>query len=317
MARRFWGSPEQALGKRIQFGRGSWRSVVGVARDIKYARVTEDPRPHIYLPFWQLYRSNMTFHVRSRDAAPALLERVRAIVQRLDPNLPILNARMLTDQTRSALSVFSMAAGVLMTFGVIAMILTALGTYGMVSYAARQSTHEIGIRIAIGANRADVLRGFLGRGLRLGIVGAVCGLALSAAATRLLASLLYGVSPTDAASFTGASTLVMTIVASWPRSSRHGERHASIRSRRSVIADEGFAVVHGPRSSVSIWFSPNPESRIRIPDPVYFLIVPVTPSGEQLNGSIFSADGAYSFLDRGNGCLKNSGSVRSISTTRR
>ena len=212
MARRFWGSPEQALGKRIQFGRGSWRSVVGVARDIKYARMTEDPRPHIYLPFWQLYRSNMTFHVRSRDAAPALLERVRAIVQRLDPNLPILNARMLTDQTRSALSVFSMAAGVLMTFGVIAMILTALGTYGMVSYAARQSTHEIGIRIAIGANRADVLRGFLGRGLRLGIVGAVCGLALSAAATRLLASLLYGVSPTDAASFTGASTLVMTIV---------------------------------------------------------------------------------------------------------
>jgi hypothetical protein len=212
MARRFWGSPEQALGKRIQFGQGSWRSVAGVAHDIKYARVTEDPRPHIYLPFGQLYRSNMTFHVRSRDAAPGLLERVRAIVQRLDPNLPILNARMLTDQTRSALSVFSMAAGVLMTFAVIAMILTALGTYGMVSYAARQSTHEIGIRIAIGANRTDVLRGFLGRGLRLGIAGAISGLVLSVAATRLLTSLLYGVSPTDAASFTGASTLVMTIV---------------------------------------------------------------------------------------------------------
>jgi len=212
MARRFWGSPEQALGKRLQFGGGVWRSVVGVAHDIKYARVTEDPRPHIYLPFGQLYRSNMTLHVRSRDAAPALLQRVSASVQRLDPNLPILNARMLTEQTRSALSVFSMAAGVLMTFGVIAMILTALGTYGLVSYAVRQSAHEIGIRIAIGANRGDVLRGFLGRGLRLGALGVLCGLALSAGATRLLASLLYGVSPTDVPSFTGASALVMMIV---------------------------------------------------------------------------------------------------------
>jgi len=185
---------------------------VGVAHDIKYARVTEDPRPHMYLPFGQLYRSNMTLHVRSRDAGPALLERVRGIVQRLDPNLPILNARMLTEQTRSALSVFSMAAGVLMTFGVIAMILTALGTYGLVAYAARQSTHEIGIRLAIGANRVDVLRGFLGRGLRLGALGAACGVVLSAAASRLLASLLYGVSPIDARSFSGAFALVMVIV---------------------------------------------------------------------------------------------------------
>jgi predicted permease len=212
MARRFWGSPEQALGKRIQFGGGAWRSVVGVAHDIKYARVTEDPRPHIYLPFGQLYRSNMTLHVRARDAAPALLQRIGASVQRLDPNLPILNARMLTEQTRSALSVFSMAAGVLTTFGVIAMILTALGTYGLVSYAARQSAHEIGIRMAIGADRGDVLRGFLGRGLRLGALGAVCGLVLSAGVTRLLASLLYGVSPTDVPSFTGASALVMVMV---------------------------------------------------------------------------------------------------------
>jgi predicted permease len=212
MSRRFWGSPEQALGKRIRFGGGSWRSVVGVARDIKYARVTEDPRPHVYLPFGQLYRSNMTLHVRSRDAGPALLERVRGIVQRLDPNLPILDARMLTEQIRVALSVFAMAAGVLMAFGVIAMILTALGTYGLVSYAVRQSAHEIGIRMAIGANRLDVLRGFLGRGVRLGVLGAVCGLVLSVAATRFLATLLYGVSPTDARSFTGASVLVMAIV---------------------------------------------------------------------------------------------------------
>jgi ABC-type antimicrobial peptide transport system permease subunit len=92
------------------------------------------------------------------------------------------------------------------------MILTALGTYGLVSYAARQSTHEIGIRIAIGAARIDVLRRFLGRGLRLGAVGAMCGLVLALVIARLLASLLYGVSPTDLVSFAGALALVLAIV---------------------------------------------------------------------------------------------------------
>jgi ABC-type antimicrobial peptide transport system permease subunit len=119
---------------------------------------------------------------------------------------------MLRDQTRSALSIFSMAAGTLTVFGAIAMILTAIGTYGLVSYAARQSTHEIGIRIAIGADRRDVLARFLGRGLRLGTIGAFCGLALSLMIARILATVLYGVSPTDVVSFTAALALVMTIV---------------------------------------------------------------------------------------------------------
>jgi putative ABC transport system permease protein len=134
-------------------------------------------------------------------------------VQSLDPNLPILNARMLTEQIRVALTVFAMAANALTVFGVIAMILTALGTFGLVSYAARQSTHEIGIRIAIGATRSELLRRFLGRGLRLGAAGAACGLVGAALVTSWLSGLLYGVSPMDAASFVGASALVLTTVA--------------------------------------------------------------------------------------------------------
>jgi predicted permease len=212
MARQFWRTPDEALGKRMRLGGGDWRMVIGVVHDIKYARVTEDPRPHVYRPLEQNYLPAMTLHVRSRDPEAALLARMRSTVQTLDPNLPILNARMLTEQTRVALSVFSMAAGVLMVFGVIAMILTALGTYGLVSYAAKQSTHEIGIRIAIGASRAELLRRFLGRGLRLGVAGAACGLVGSVAITRLLAGLLYGVSPTDATSFAGASTMVLATV---------------------------------------------------------------------------------------------------------
>lgn len=212
MARRFWKSPDASLGNRVRVGRGQWRTIVGVARDIKYARVTEEPRPHVYLPVGQDYWSAMAIHVRSRDPEPVLLARLRSTIQTLDPNVPILRSTMLRDQTRAALSIFTMAAGSLMTFGVIAMILTALGTYGLVSYAARQSTHEIGIRIAIGANRQDLLRRFLGRGIKLGAAGAVCGFILSLVIARLLSSLLYGVSPTDVVSFTAALALVMTIV---------------------------------------------------------------------------------------------------------
>ncbi len=212
MARRFWGGPANALGNRIQVSRGQWRTIVGVARDIKYARVTEEPRPHIYLPSGQNYSASMVILTRSQDPDSAFLGRIRATVQSLDPNVPIVRANMLAQQTRAALGIFAMAAGTLTVFGVIAMLLTALGTYGLVSYAARQSTHEIGIRIAIGADRRNLLTRFLARGLRLGIAGTVCGLGLAVIVARLLTSLLYGVSPTDVVSFSAALTLVMTIV---------------------------------------------------------------------------------------------------------
>lgn len=212
MARRFWGTPNQALGNRIRIARREWRTIVGVAADIKYARVTEEPRPHVYLPSAQNYTSSIVIHVRSQDAESALLDRIRSTIQTLDPNVPLVRTNMLRDQTRSALSIFSMAAGTLTVFGAIAMLLTAIGTYGLVSYAARQSTHEIGIRIALGADRLDLLGRFLGRGLWLGTVGAVCGVVLALVAARLLTTLLYGVSATDVVSFAVALALVMTIV---------------------------------------------------------------------------------------------------------
>jgi ABC-type antimicrobial peptide transport system permease subunit len=143
-------------------------------------------------------------HVRSQDAEPALLARIRSTIETLDPNVPLVRTNMLRDQTRSALSIFTMAAGTLTVFGAIAMLLTAIGTYGLVAYAARQSTHEIGIRIAVGADRRDVLGRFLGRGMRLGAAGAALGVVLSLMTARVLSSLLYGVSPTDIVSFTGA-----------------------------------------------------------------------------------------------------------------
>jgi predicted permease len=212
LARRFWSGADAAIGKRLRLSNTEWRTIVGVARDVKYARVTEDARPHVYLPFQQYLNPDMTLLVRSESLSPALIENVRARVLAIDPAVPIVASGLLRDQTRLSLSVYEMAANVLMVFGAVAVLLTSLGTYGLVSYAARQSTHEIGIRIAIGANRGDVIRRFLQRGLLLGGFGALCGFALSVAVTRLLVGILYGVSATDAVSFTVAFAAVLIAV---------------------------------------------------------------------------------------------------------
>jgi hypothetical protein len=235
MARRYWGSPGAALGRRLQANDGSWRTIAGVARDIKYARVTESPRPHVYFPFEQSYASSMVLHARTHEPAAASLSRLRRVVQSLDPNLPILQARELSEYTRLALTVFGMASRVLTLFGGIALLLAALGSYGLVSYTAQQSTREIGIRMAVGANRADVLRKFFGRGVRFGMVGAAIGLAASLAGSRALASLLYGVAATDAVSFSLAS---LACSPSWPqpRCFPPGGHRAPIRSSHSGIS---------------------------------------------------------------------------------
>jgi putative ABC transport system permease protein len=213
MARRFWKTPEAAVGRRLKVdGTGEWRTIVGVVRDIKYTRLNEEPRPYLYAPLGQLYEPNLTLHVRVRDASPAMIQQLRRRVETMDSNVPVLNIRMLEDQFRQATAFYRISATVLGFFGGIASLLAALGTYGLLSYAATQSSHEIGIRIAVGANRVDVLRRFLGNGLRLGAWGTACGLVVAVVLTRLLASVLYGVSPTDAGSFAAASLTVLIIV---------------------------------------------------------------------------------------------------------
>ena len=220
-ARRFWGEPRTALGKRLRVATGESRAIVGVARDIKYARINEEPKPYVYLPFLQSYQSAMILHARGRAGGAALIEQVRGHVRTLDPELPILDAKTLGEQTGAALSIFQMTAAMLLMFGIAATGLATIGLYGLVSYAVKQSTREIGIRMALGAQRADVIGWFLGRGVRLGLSGAALGIVGALAASRLLAALLYGVSTTDIVSFAGASvvvlgsTLVATLIPAW------------------------------------------------------------------------------------------------------
>jgi predicted permease len=209
LAERFWNGAANALGKRIRVGDGQWRTVIGVAADVKYSRINEAPRPYVYVPFLQSYRSSMILHTRGAAPVDRLVEQARAIVTSLDADLPILYARPMAGLIRGALIVFNLTAAMLFVFGVAGMALAAMGTYGLVAYTVKQRTHEIGIRMALGASGPSIVRVFVGRGIRLGIIGASLGVIAALGIGRLLGNMLYGVSPTDAASFAGALAIVL------------------------------------------------------------------------------------------------------------
>jgi putative ABC transport system permease protein len=172
LAERFWDGAANAIGQWLRVADGDWRTVIGVAADVTYLRINEAPRPYVYVPFLQAYRSSMILHTRGvstpSGGSPAsddvLVNHARAQVERLDADLPILNAKTLAAQINGSLILFNLMATMLFIFGVAGMALAAMGTYGLVSYTVKQSTHEIGIRVALGATGALVVRGFLGRG---------------------------------------------------------------------------------------------------------------------------------------------------------
>jgi hypothetical protein len=221
LAQRFWGGAANAIGKRVRVGDGEWRTVIAVAADVKYSRINESPRPYCYLPFFQSYRSSMILHTRGSAPVAVLVDQARACVEALDADLPILSARPMTEGRRGALILFDLTATMLFIFGAAGMALAAMGTYGLVSYTVKQSTREIGIRMALGASGLSVVREFLGRGLRLGAIGAALGIVAALGVSRLLGSVLFGVSATDSISFLRALAIVLggvivaTIIPAW------------------------------------------------------------------------------------------------------
>jgi predicted permease len=225
MAQRFWGGAAKAIGKRIRVGDSSWRTVIGVAADVKYSRVAEPRRPYVYLPLLQFYRSGMILHARGPAPVDRLLDRARARIAALDADLPILSARSLSDRTSAPLLFIYFTATMLLWIGTAGMVLAAMGTYGLVSYTVKQSTHEIGIRMALGASGLSVVGGFLARGLKLGAIGAGLGTIAALASTRLLSGILFGVGATDPMSFGQALAIVLggvivaTVIPAW-RASR-------------------------------------------------------------------------------------------------
>jgi predicted permease len=211
LASRFHGTPASAIGRRIRVN-GDWRTIVGVAADVKYLRIDEAPRPYIYLPLQQSYRPRMILHTAvapGRRVDAGLVARARAHVARLDPDLPVLYARPLAQRLEGALIFYHLTATMLTLFGVAGLALAALGIHGLVSYVVKGSTHEIGIRMALGATAPAVVRGFVVEGVRLGALGATLGIVAALNLGTLLRSVLFGVSPTDIGALAQALLIVL------------------------------------------------------------------------------------------------------------
>jgi macrolide transport system ATP-binding/permease protein len=214
LARRFWPG-QSAIGKRLSQG-GPDRpffEIVGVVKDSKYWSISEDPRPFIYFPMMRNYDGDSWLLVRSTGAPESLIAAIRHEVQQLDPNLPLFDTKTMQQHMRLALLPLRAGAWVAGSFALLALGLTGLGIYGVMSYAVSQRTRELGIRVALGAKTRDVLWLVIKQGLVLVSVGLGVGLAGALALTRLMASVLVGVSTTDAATFVSV-TLLLTLIVS-------------------------------------------------------------------------------------------------------
>ena len=205
-------SSGDAVGKRVRWNPDSaFMTIVGVVRDGKYFNIAEDPRPFIWAPLTQDYNSTGAIVVRTAGSPDATFAAVRKEINALDPNLPLFDVQTLTDHLRLALFPARIAATVLGVFGLVALMLSAIGIYGITSYAVAQRTHEIGIRMALGAQLSDVLKLVLNHGLKLTIIGAAIGLIGAYVATRAITSVLYGVSATDPLTFVSVSVLLIGV----------------------------------------------------------------------------------------------------------
>jgi predicted permease len=207
-ARRFFPG-EDPIGKRFSLGRpgAAKTQVIGVVQDGKYAGLNEDPKPFVSRPLWQSDVGATSVIARTEGDQQKLKAVVSREVQQLDPHLP-MSASTLVEKMSLPLLPARIAASVLGGFGLLALALAAIGIYGVISYAVSTRTHEIGIRMALGAQRTDVLKLVLGQGMRLTLIGVAIGLSAALALTRLMKAVLFGVSATDPATFVFASLVL-------------------------------------------------------------------------------------------------------------
>jgi predicted permease len=212
MARRYWAG-QSPVGKRLRRGIGTnWLStVIGVARDVKYLGPTELGRPWIYYPHAQDYWSTMTLVARTTGDPWQALPGVRGAVRALDPTLPVFDEKTLQSHSGLLLFLDRIVVTFLSAFGLLALALAAIGLYGVMAYSVTARTREIGIRMALGAQTGDVLKQVIKQGMVLTLTGVAIGLGVAFALTRLMESLLYGVSPTDALTFTVVSLLLVAV----------------------------------------------------------------------------------------------------------
>jgi predicted permease len=211
-ARHYFGG-EDPLGQHFSFapGRGGWE-IVGVVKDAKYNDLREHAMPTYYIPYRQEESwREMTFQIRTAVEPTQIIKAVRQAVREVDPNLPLFNVKTLTTQVDETIVQERLIGTLSSFFGLASLLLAAIGLYGILAYSVNQRTHEIGIRMTLGAQRSEVLRMVLKQGMTLVSIGLVLGLAVSFATTRIVASYLFGITPTDPVTFIGAPLLMLMV----------------------------------------------------------------------------------------------------------
>ena len=239
LAHKYFGETD-AVGKRITQSDptkpgAKWVTIVGVVSDIRHRGLDEDAKPEYYLPHTQQPSRAMTLAVRSTQDPRGLTNSIRAALRELDPEQPMANVRTFEQVASDSLAPRKLSVVLLAVFAGVALLLAAIGIYGVMSFLVVQRTHEIGVRMALGAQRSDVLRLVVGHGLKLLAIGSAIGLIMAAAGTPLLSALLYNVRAFDLTTFAiVAGTLaVVALLASY------------IPARRATRADPMLALGHG------------------------------------------------------------------------
>jgi predicted permease len=213
MAGTYWPGQE-VLGKRFRFASESfYRQIVGVARNSTYLTLGETSQSCIYLPLRQNFSDATVLYVRTHGDPAQALAPIERHIHDIDPLMPLDDVRSGSTIISQAMWGTEMGVGMLTIFGLLGLLLASVGLYGIMNYAVNQRKHEIGIRMALGADRARVLKTFVGQGMKLVGIGVVAGLVLALLAGRAVSSLLYGVTATDPISISLASAVLVSVAA--------------------------------------------------------------------------------------------------------
>jgi len=211
-ARMYW--PYQSpLGKRFKRVKAGspWITVVGIIANARTESLAEAAVPKVYLSLYQAGGKHLAILLRGQLDQGAIPDQVRQQIQSVDPTLPVFGAQTLNQTLSASVAERRFSIEMVACFALTALLLAALGIYGVISYMVSERTHEFGIHMALGACRRNILRAVVGQGMGLAIVGAVLGLAGAIIVSNLMSGLLYGVKPTDPMTFAGVSVLLLAI----------------------------------------------------------------------------------------------------------
>jgi putative ABC transport system permease protein len=214
MARTFWPN-EDPLGAHVRLSRSAtaWTTIVGIVADARTETLADAGVPQIYANAYQKPAKHLAIFLRGRLSPAATADHVRDIVESLDATLPVFGAQTLTEAVAGSLAARRFAVEIVMLFACTALLLAALGIYGVMSYTIAARTQEIGIRLALGAPRGRMLADMTVRGLTLAIAGTIVGLLCAAATARLMESVLYGVRPLDPITFAVVPAALVSVAA--------------------------------------------------------------------------------------------------------